>query len=43
LLDAAPEDDEPLTGEEAAAVQQGYEELDAGEGVSLDDLRRQLG
>lgn len=43
LLDAAPEDDEPLTGDEAAAIQQGYDELDAGEGVSLDDLRRQFG
>ncbi len=43
LLDAAPEDDEPLTDAEAAAVQQGYDELDAGRGTSLAELRRALG
>jgi hypothetical protein len=43
LLDAAPPDDEPLTTEEADAIQQGCEELDAGHGISLADLRRALG
>jgi len=43
LLDTAPEDDEPLTDEEAMAIRQGYDELDAGKGVSLDELQRRLG
>jgi hypothetical protein len=43
LLDAAPPDDEPLTPEEADAIQQGYDELDAGHGISLAELRRELG
>jgi len=43
LLDTAPEDDEPLTDEDAAAIQQGYDELDAGHGVSLDELQHRLG
>jgi hypothetical protein len=43
LLDAAAEDDEPLTDEEAAAIRDGYDELDAGQGISLAELRRELG
>jgi hypothetical protein len=43
MLDAAPPDDESLTDDEAAAIQEGYDELDAGQGISLAELQRRLG
>ncbi len=39
----APQDDEPLTEEEIAAVEEAKEELARGEYVTLDAVKRQLG
>ncbi len=39
----APEDDEPETEEERAAVEEAYEALARGEVVSDEELRRELG
>ncbi len=38
LLDAAPEDDEPLTAEDVAAIEEARECYRRGEVVSLDEL-----
>jgi LmbE family N-acetylglucosaminyl deacetylase len=38
----APEDDEPLTPEEEAAIKQSREEYDRGEAVSLDEIRHEF-
>jgi hypothetical protein len=42
-LAEAPEDDEPLTPEDAAAIAEGVEALKRGETISQDELRRSLG
>ena len=42
-LDAAPLDDEPLTGEERDSLREAREDAAAGRFVSMDDLRRDLG
>ena len=42
LLDA-PEDDEELTPEEEAAIEEGMEDLRAGRIVSLEEVERELG
>ena len=39
----APEEDEPLTAKEAAAIEEGYRDLAAGRVVSNDELWRRLG
>ena len=39
----APEDDEPESEEERAAVEEAYEELRAGEELSHEELKRELG
>jgi hypothetical protein len=39
----APYDDEPETDEERAAVAEGRAALDAGDFVTMDELRRELG
>ena len=39
----APIDDEPETDEERAAVAQARAEIDAGDYVTLDEMRRELG
>ena len=39
----APEDDEPESEEERAAVEEAYEELKAGRVVSDEELKRELG
>jgi hypothetical protein len=39
----APIDDEPLTDEERAAVAEGLADLESGDVISDDDLRRELG
>lgn len=41
-LRSAPEDDEPETPEEAAAVQTARKEVDRGETVPWEDVRRRL-
>ncbi|MBM3465724.1 MAG: hypothetical protein FJX76_26835 [Armatimonadetes bacterium] len=41
-LAAAPEDDEPETPEEAAAVQEAIEELDRGEGIPWEEAKKHL-
>jgi hypothetical protein len=38
----APEDDEPLTAEEEAALEQSHEEYRRGEGVPLDEIRHEF-
>ena len=43
LLDSAPEDDEPVTPEEEALVQEARDEIARGEPlISLDELRAEL-
>jgi len=42
-LSEAPEDDEPLTDEEIAALDQGHEEYLRGETISGDAIRREFG
>ena len=42
-LSEAPEDDEPLTDEEIAALDEGYEEYLRGETISGDAIRREFG
>ncbi|MGH2461989.1 MAG: hypothetical protein ACRDIY_24295 [Chloroflexota bacterium] len=39
----APIDDEPLTPEEVAAIEEGWEDIRAGRVISDDELCRQLG
>lgn len=43
MLDAAPVDDEPLTQEDIAAIQEGKVSIARGEGITLDDLKKELG
>ncbi len=38
----APEDDEPETEEERAAVEEAYEELKSGKGLSHEDVKKRL-
>lgn len=42
-LATAPEDDEPLTPEDEAAIAEGYRDLAAGNTVSNDEIWRRLG
>ena len=42
LLDDAPLDDEPVTGEDEAAVQIAREEIAGGETISLDEIRAEF-
>ncbi len=42
-LDAAPLDDEPVTSEERAAVEEGWAEYRRGEAVPLDEIRAEPG
>jgi hypothetical protein len=39
----APLDDEPLTADDEAAIAEGQAEIDRGEVVNLDEVKRQLG
>ena len=39
---SAPEDDEPETEEERAAVEEAYEELKSGKGLSHEDVKKRL-
>ena len=39
----APEDDEPETEEERAAVEEAYEELKSGKEIPWEDVKRELG
>ena len=41
-LNAAPEDDEPTTDEDRAAITQGWEDHRAGRGVSAEEAKRLL-
>jgi len=43
LLDEAPLDDEPITPEEEALVQEAREEIARGELISADEIRREFG
>jgi len=44
LLDTAPEDDEPETPEERAAVEEALREVEEGEsGLTSEELKRELG
>lgn len=38
ILDSAPVDDEPLTGEDAATIREARTRIDRGDGVALADL-----
>ena len=42
MLADAPEDDEPLTAEEEALIEEGRQQLQRGEGRSLEEVRREL-
>ncbi len=42
LLDDAPQDDEPTTPEEEAAVHEALEAAGSGETISLEEFRREL-
>jgi hypothetical protein len=42
-LELAPIDDEPLTPEEEAALQEGRDALARGEALTMEQLRRELG
>lgn len=42
-VENAPLDDEPLTAEEMAALEQSIAEVERGDVVSLEDLKRELG
>jgi hypothetical protein len=42
LLDGAPVDDEPTTPEEDEGVREAQAEVERGETISLDELRREL-
>jgi len=42
-LDSRPEDDEPLTDEERAALAESDADLAAGRTISLDQLKREMG
>lgn len=42
-LELAPEDDEPVTDAERAAVAEARAELAAGRGISTEELKRELG
>jgi hypothetical protein len=39
----APEDDEPFTNEDAAAADEAWESYKRGEGIPLDEIRREFG
>jgi hypothetical protein len=41
-LERVPEDDEPVTEEEHAAIEEGLHELYQGKGISTDELIRRL-
>ncbi len=43
MLANAPIDDEPLTPEDIAAIQEGKESIARGEGISLKDLKKEFG
>ncbi len=43
MLAAAPIDDEPLTQEDIEVIQQGKDSIARGEGISLEDLKKELG
>lgn len=43
LLGAAPEDDEPAASEEEALVQEARDEIERGELISADEIRREFG
>jgi hypothetical protein len=40
LLDAAPIDDEPVTADDAAAIERGRADFERGETISLDEIKR---
>ena len=42
MLAAAPEDDEPLTADEAALIEEGRQQLRRGEGRTLEEAQREL-
>ena len=42
MLGETPEDDEPLTAEEEALIEEGRQQLQRGEGRSLEEVRREL-
>ena len=42
LLDNAPEDDEPLTGEEEAAIEEGLEAYRRGDYLTAEEAKRDL-
>ena len=42
MLADAPEDDEPLTAEEEALIEEGRQQLQRGEGRSLEEVQREL-
>ncbi len=42
ILDGAPDDDEGLSVEEAAAIKKGWEDYRAGEARPLDEIKREL-
>ena len=43
MLAEAPEDDEPLTAEDIAAIEEGVQDVKAGRLISNDELWRRLG
>jgi hypothetical protein len=43
VLEAAPEDDEPLTPEDEAAIEEAWADVRAGRVISDDELGRRLG
>ena len=42
ILDGAPDDDEALSVEDAAAIKKGWEDYRAGEARPLDEITREL-
>ena len=42
-LESAPEEDEPVSPEEAAAIDEAWEDVRAGRVHSLEDVKRELG
>ena len=42
ILDGAPDDDEALSVEDAAAIKKGWEDYRAGEARPLDEIKREL-
>ncbi|MEW9674001.1 hypothetical protein [Ammoniphilus sp. 3BR4] len=43
VLDSVPYDDEPVSKEDATEIENARKEIEAGETVSLDEVRRKLG